>query len=506
MWSPRSFDEALTDKQTAFAETYMSENVSIMAELALGNEHFARELLDADASIVEKLLNRIAEVKEALARRKDAAAKEAFEEVRKAEKMFLDALAEKGMRFEKGKIIGANEEEDEVKKSKKGANRPIVEQDLETYLKIGKTKHTRDKKEGMMKQGKKPILTSVSEIQDFLSNVIHGKAGGEVRAFGFVGKRLANEVKKKRGSLDIQDHYLEIVADDLREAYIRHHQPKEKGDIALSEQDFLHIPQYLNDFDGIIDIVTHKNRTQIHIYKETEDGFIKILTVVSGERNALQVTKLTGSSKEKFLKKYKKTGRDTGSPGSSSFDEENSNFATRTRHTAGVLPNDSIHDSEPIVKTSDEISSEKSSKPVQKSRKTVTATPPEVDHLTPMQKQTVANYTRAKVYTKAEALAVVEDMAHFLDENYGFDGGLGEASGFVTLTKTVKDAQSLFSFLVKIHPNKKTNRNKKCVVKNKFPISENNIPKPIDKRPKKVYNDANETNRRPKQERPPHGG
>ena len=431
--------EALTDKQTALANVIASEGTSIMAELALGNEHFARELLDADASIVEKLLNRIAEVKEALARRKDAAAKEAFEEVRKAEQMFLDALAEKGMRFEKGKIIGASEEEDEVKKSKKGANRPINEQDLETYLKIGKTKHTRDKKEGMMKQGKKPILTSVSEIQDFLSNVIHGKAGGEVRAFGFVGERLANEVKKKRGSLDIQDHYLEIVADDLREAYIRHHQPKEKGDIALSEQDFLHIPQYLNDFDGIIDIVTHKNRTQIHIYKETEDGFIKILTVVSGERNALQVTKLTGSSKEKFFKKYKKTGRDTGSPGSSSFDEENSNFATRTRHTAGVLPNDSIHHSEPIVKPSDEISSENSSKPVQKSRKTVTATPPEVDHLTPMQKQTVAKYARAKVYTKAEALAVVEDMAHFLDENYGFDGGMGEASGFVTLTKAVKD-------------------------------------------------------------------
>ena len=54
----------------------------------------------------------------------------------------MEALAEKGMRFEGGKIIGAGEE-DEVKKSKKGANRPIDEQDLETYLKIGKTKHKR---------------------------------------------------------------------------------------------------------------------------------------------------------------------------------------------------------------------------------------------------------------------------------------------------------------------------------------------------------------------------
>ena len=85
---------------------------------------------------------------------------------------------------------------------------------------------------------------------------------------------------------------------------------------------------------------------------------------------------------------------------------------------------------------------------VKKSRKTVTATPPVVDHLTAMQKQTVANYTRAKVYTKAEALAVVEDMAHFLDENYGFDGGMGEASGFVTLTKTVKDGAARL-FLLK---------------------------------------------------------
>lgn len=56
-----------------------------------------------------------------------------------------------------------------------------------------------------------------------------------------------------------------------------------------------------------------------------------------------------------------------------------------------------------------------------------------------MQKQTVANYSRPKVYTKAEALNVVEDMARMLDENYGFDGGMGEASGFVTLTKTVKE-------------------------------------------------------------------
>ncbi len=46
----------------------------------------------------------------------------------------------------------------------------------------------------------------------------------------------------------------------------------------------------------------------------------------------------------------------------------------------------------------------------------------------------MANHIRAKVYTKAEALRAVEDMARMPDESYGFDGGMAEASGFVTLT------------------------------------------------------------------------
>ena len=40
------------------------------------------------------------------------------------------------------------------------------------------------------------------------------------------------------------------------------------------------------------------------------------------------------------------------------------------------------------------------------------------------------------------------------------------------------------------------------LVKNNFPKTEINIQKPIDKSPNMVYNGANETNRRPKQERP----
>ena len=171
--------EALNDKQTAFAKDFMSESVAIMAEQALGNAHFARELLDADASVVEKLLHRIEDVKEALARRKDAAAKEAFEEVRKAEQMFLDALAEKGMRFEKGKIIGANEE-DEVKKSAKSVDEFsydyfIAKEDMpvtviDDTVKFEPNKETR---EGIVNQAQKNAIEYGATVNENGNPVIH---------------------------------------------------------------------------------------------------------------------------------------------------------------------------------------------------------------------------------------------------------------------------------------------------------------------------------------------
>lgn len=47
-------------------------------------------------------------------------------------------------------------------------------------------------------------------------------------------------------------------------------------------------------------------KVEIHLYKETQDGYVRILTVASKERNSLQVTKLIGVSKEKFVQKYSK--------------------------------------------------------------------------------------------------------------------------------------------------------------------------------------------------------
>ena len=348
--------EALTDKQAAFAETYMSESVSIMAELALGNEHFARRLLDADASIVEKLLNRIAEAKEALARRKDPEAKAAFAEIRKAEEMFLDALAEKGMRFEEGKIIGADEEESEVKWSKS----------------VDK------KKKGAYNKKRTPKYI---EIQSSEYAVLKSQVMAQQSPYIAKGEPLPTS-------------YCAYTAN-----YLYIYDNFSAGDFGVRKQI----------------LITDANQEALKSIERELNGEAKFIRSASDFDRRFKIL-------ERESRRYQRSS----APDSRELaDSGNGELSTEKQRGVG----------ERDTRGSD---SDQRDGGVKKSRKT-TAKPPETAHLTAMQKQTVANYTRAKVYTKAEALAVVEDMARMLDESYGFDGGMGEASGFVTLTKAVKD-------------------------------------------------------------------
>ena len=144
---------------------------------------------------------------------------------------------------------------------------------------------------------------------------------------------------------------MELNADDLRESYKRHSVPKEKGDTPLNVSDFESIPEYLDNFDGVLAVNTYNGKTEIHIYKQLNDNFVRNLTVLSGERDSLIVTKLIGVSKEKFEEKYaKKIEKSTGSPRGLTVTTEDSNAATPPRHTAGALSDNSIHDSVENVK------------------------------------------------------------------------------------------------------------------------------------------------------------
>ncbi len=226
------------------------------------------------------------------------------------------------VKYENGKIVMRREEDD-------GQNILLRDHDLGEYMSTGNTQHTRNKKGRMLEAGKKPILTSSSEMQRFINDAIHGKALGEVRAFGKVGRNLAVSIQMKRKSLDLQGRFLEINADNLRESYKRRQFPTEPGDIALSDHEFENVTEAINTFDYVTSVDTHKNRTEVHIAKETNRGYVRIITIVSDERNSLQISKMWGVSKEKFETKYgKKIERATNYRGRQPESSGVSNAAT----------------------------------------------------------------------------------------------------------------------------------------------------------------------------------
>ncbi len=292
--------------------------------------------------------------------------------------------AENGGKVQKSAaIIPEYNESTETNYRRTSNNTTLNESDLEDYMKVGATLHTRNKKKRMLEAGKKPILTTPFETEQFIINVINGQAPGEVRAFGKVGGRLADSIKTKLNSLDLYGKYLELNADDLREAYKRHSSPKEKGDIALTEEDFKNIPKYLMDFDSIIAVNKYNGRVEIHIAKGTDDGYVRILTVSSKERDSLIVRKLIGVSKEKFEEKYAKKERDTGSPRGLSDKTEDSNPSTTARLTASALSSNSI----PEI-------SEKSKGKVQKS----------VAENSALEQEQIEEYRKARNISLTEAL------------------------------------------------------------------------------------------------------
>ena len=264
----------------------------------------------------------------------------------KVDKSTMEAIKKPIDNVTKVNIFETARKTDVLKASRKNPN--LTDEDLNDYMRTGKTLHTRNKKQRMLESGKKPILTSSVETKEFISDAIKGKAPGEIRAFKKVGERLSNAINEKRSSLYMINKYLELNADDLRESYKRHSSPKEKGDIPLTEEDFENIPELVDEFDDVLGINTYNNKTEVHLYKETEEGYIRILTVVSSERNSLQVTKLIGVSKEKFEAKYtKKIEGNIGSPKSLI---EDSNQSTTARLTADVPSTESVSPSGKNVK------------------------------------------------------------------------------------------------------------------------------------------------------------
>lgn len=242
--------------------------------------------------------------------------------------------------------------ETEAARTRSG-NVRLSDADYDEYLNTGAKLHTRNKKSRLAESGVSPIMTTFGEIKDFLSKIIHGEAGGQVRAYAKVGEGLASAIQEV-GGIDVRGKYLEIVADDIRESYKVHHTAKESGDIDLSDADFLNATKYLDDFDHVLSVDKFKGKQKITLSKAIDGGHVIILEVVSSDRNALQLFKIYGISDEKFDEKYgnRIKNRSTGSRGATTGKPASPNASTRPPLTAGApVSGPTISQNAPIVKS-----------------------------------------------------------------------------------------------------------------------------------------------------------
>ena len=181
-------------------------------------------------------------------------------------------------------------------------SRPLKDTDLADYLQAGKRRNKG--KQEALERGEKIILTSDEEIRDYILSAIRGNVDMPTVAYAKVSKELSDAVKEANKAFDIEDSYLELVASDLRHAYLSHHKAKEPGDIDLADADFLNIPNYLENFDRIEKTKAFKSgKQEIVISAKNKDGRLIIIEIVSRSRNSLMFKTMWGLSEEKYNKR-----------------------------------------------------------------------------------------------------------------------------------------------------------------------------------------------------------
>ena len=181
-------------------------------------------------------------------------------------------------------------------------SRPLKDTDLADYLQAGKRRNKG--KQEALERGEKIILTSDEEIRNYILSAIRGNVDMPTVAYAKVSKELSDAVKEANKAFDIEDSYLELVASDLRHAYLSHHKAKEPGDIDLADSDFLNIPNYLENFDRIEEAKRFKNgKQEIMLSAKNENGKLLIVEIVSRSRDSLMFKTMWGLSEEKYEKR-----------------------------------------------------------------------------------------------------------------------------------------------------------------------------------------------------------
>lgn len=184
----------------------------------------------------------------------------------------------------------------------KRENTALSEEDREEYMQVGNRQHVRDLKNNMLRRGDSPVLYTKSEIKAFIQESLNGENPNTIKAYGRVGTRMADDIAAKANSpIDVAGYYLEL--DSNRIEHMKDHvdDDSDRRNIPLSLKQIQELPQYIDTYDEVLDVLTRKDgSTRVYLGKESENGNIVILELVSKGRQSMQPVTAWQNTKENY--------------------------------------------------------------------------------------------------------------------------------------------------------------------------------------------------------------
>ena len=173
-----------------------------------------------------------------------------------------------------------------------GIQNMLTEADLDDYLAAGTRKHVRDTKSAQLQQGQSPILTTVQQVKDFIKKALHGQVRETVKAYGRATERLVGDVLAATdGQIDISGYYMELSANEIGHLAKHVGEDVDSRNIPLTEEQALSLPEYIQNYDDIIEVNRRKNGTvRVMLGKKINGHTIIIETVSKGRKSLHPVT------------------------------------------------------------------------------------------------------------------------------------------------------------------------------------------------------------------------
>ena len=166
-------------------------------------------------------------------------------------------------------------------------NSRLTDADMQEYMRVGNREHVRNAKSAIVTRGESPILTKGAEIVDFIRKSFRGEVQDTIKAYGKVGRRFADRVRRAtNGKLSIEGYYLELESNHL--AHLDDHidNDKDPRSIPLTLEQLEQLPDYIDTFDDLIDVIQRKDGSvRLQLGKKINGHTVIVETVSKGRRS-----------------------------------------------------------------------------------------------------------------------------------------------------------------------------------------------------------------------------